>query len=259
MGFLDDELDGPAPRGRDSGGPRVRFGAIGVALGLFGRELKTWVLATLVVAACNAAAGAALGLSIGGHFGLRVQFGGGFPVTLGRRPGAAQVVLSALVYGLSLGGMTRLACLQVRGRRIRVADLFGVRDCLVELGFASALIGLATLAGFACLVLPGFVIPALLMFALPLVVDARLPAWTALRRSWDTLKGEWLTATAFHLALALVAGSGVLLCGLGIVLTAPLYSLTIAVLYADAFRGKGPAKGRSSRARGGTDVGVEGG
>ena len=243
LGFLDDEMDGPARRGRKSAGPRLRFGAIGVAFGLLGQQMGTWVLAALVVAAGNAAVGPLLGLSIGGQFGLRVQFGGGFPITLGHRPGATQVVLSALVYGLSLGAMTRMACLQVRGRRIRLADLFGVGDCLVELAFASALIGLATLAGFACLVLPGFVIPALLMFALPLVVDARLTALAALRRSWGALKGEWLTATAFHLVLALVAGSGALYCGLGIVFTAPLYSLTIAVLYAETFLDKGSAKG----------------
>ncbi len=243
MGFLDDELDGPtSPPSKSPGAARVRFGTIGVAFGLLIEQWRTWILAALVVALVNAVVGEVLGVSIGGHSGLRVQFGGGVPITLGHRPRAAQVVLSALVYGLSLGAMTRLACLQVRGHRIRVADLLGVRDCLIELAFTSALISLATLVGFLCLVLPGFILPSLFMLAWPLVVDARQTALSALRRSWRALKGQWLTATAFHLTLAIVAGSGGLLCCVGIVFTAPLYSLSLAVLYADTFLAKSPSR-----------------
>lgn len=243
MGIIDDEMDGRDP-GSGAGPkdwPRVRFGAIGEAWGLFLQQAGVWIPAVVIAGLCNAAIGGAVGVSLHREFGLRVQFGGGFPIAMRRMPGA-EAALSAFLYGLFLGGMFRMACKQVRGQPIRVTDLFGVTDCLLELAVASVLIGLATVLGFSCLVLPGFVIPALLMFTLPLVVDGRLRALDAMARSWNVLKGEWLSATVFHVVLAMVAGLGALFCCVGIVFTAPLYSLAIAVLYRDAFLGK-PGKG----------------
>lgn len=236
MGFVGDEIDGgysiPPPR------PAVRLSVIGEAWGYFSREMGVWVLAVLLAGAGNAAVNTMVGLPSGKGVGFRVMLGGGFPTGGNRAAGITQTVLSALINGFFLGGMIRMACKQVRGGRIGLGDLFGVVDCLPELALASVLISLATLAGFSCLVLPGFVVSGLLMLALPLVVDGRLGAVDAMGRSWRALKGQWLEASFVHFALALVAGAGAIFCCVGLLFTAPLYSLGVAILYRDFFPGK---------------------
>jgi len=73
------------------------------------------------------------------------------------------------------------------------------------------------------------------MFMYPLIVDGRLPATGAIIQSYHALKSQWLVATVVHLAVATVAGLGGLLGGIGLVVTGPLYALSIAVMYRDLF------------------------
>ena len=84
-------------------------------------------------------------------------------------------------------------------------------------------------------VIPGVIVSGLLMFVIPLVVIARQPATVAIGQSWKALLPQWLTAAAFHFVLVLLSGSGFLLCCVGILFTAPLYSLSIAILYHEFF------------------------
>ncbi len=83
--------------------------------------------------------------------------------------------------------------------------------------------------------IPGFIVSGLFMLAIPLVVEGRLPATGALKQSWSALKSQWLVATLFHCVLILAAWSGLLLCGVGVFLTGPLYCLAISILYRDFF------------------------
>ena len=83
--------------------------------------------------------------------------------------------------------------------------------------------------------IPGFIVSGLFMLGIPLVVEGRLPATGALYQSWEALKSQWLTATLFHVLLIIATVSGVLLCGIGLFCTGPLYSLSIAILYHDFF------------------------
>jgi hypothetical protein len=77
------------------------------------------------------------------------------------------------------------------------------------------------------------------MLAIPLVVEGRLPATGALIRSWQALKSQWLTAAVFHWVLIILAVSGIVLCFFGVLVTGPLYALSVAILY-HRFFGWGP-------------------
>ena len=57
------------------------------------------------------------------------------------------------------------------------------------------------------------------------------------RGAGSALSSQWLTATIFHIVLCLISSSGFLLCGVGILFTGPLYSLSIALLFHEFFRG----------------------
>ncbi|MBX6315025.1 MAG: hypothetical protein IRY99_19240 [Isosphaeraceae bacterium] len=237
MSYLGDQIDPLDPRSKVR--PVVRFGAIGEAWALIRRELGTWVLA-MVILLIGFSGLSLLAEAIFGP-GIRLGFRQARPFLSVSRRGAATLVQSIIyiaINGFFLGGMVRMAARQIRGQPIKVGDLFSVIDVLPELLLASFLVALAMAVGFALCVLPGFLVGGLLMFVIPLVVDGRLRATEAIRRSWRALEGQWLSATLFHLVAGLLASSGFLLCGIGILITAPLYAVSVTVLYRDFFSGK---------------------
>jgi len=153
---------------------------------------------------------------------------------------ALHLVLASVINGFFLGGMYRIACRQVRGMPIRVNQLFSVLDVLNELAMGSIACATAVcLATVICMVIPGLILHGLLMFTLPLIVDARLRAFEAMRLSWNALKTQWLSATLFHLVASFLSGLGFCFCLVGIVITGPLYVLAVTVLYRDYFPFKG--------------------
>jgi hypothetical protein len=215
--------------------PLVRFRVIKDAWGLYKRHALIWSATVLIMMAANACVDSVIFAILGKG---RALGPGGFRLFL-PAAGALGYILSTTVSGFFAGGMIRMAGQQIRGRAPRFEDLFSITDCWFDLVLVSFLIGLSTWAGLHLCIIPGFIIHGLFMLAIPLVVEGRLPATGALIQSWQALKSQWLTAAVFHWLLIIVAVSGILLCFFGVLLTGPLYSLSVAILYQNYF-GWGP-------------------
>jgi uncharacterized membrane protein len=212
--------------------PMVRFDVIGDAWRLYRRHPGIWSLAILIVLIGYSTVSNAV-FALVGLDGPVVR--GGFRLTLTPGAGALHYVITSVIGGFFVGGLIRMASNQVRGRAPRIKDLVSVMDVGLELVLAATLYGAATFVGSMLCVIPGVIVSGLLMLAIPLVVIARQPATAAIGRSWNVLLPQWLTATVFHFVLVLLSGSGFLLCCVGIFFTAPLYSLSIAILYHEFF------------------------
>jgi hypothetical protein len=213
----------------------VRFSAINEAWAFFKDQPGAWILAGLVVLLGNWAFFAA----VKSVFGLDLPPGDGFVMRVPPASELVSAVFAAVLNGVLLGGLFRLACSQVKGHRISVWEMTQITDVFPQLAAGAAIYGAATcLAATFCFVIPAFVLAGVWMFAIPLIVDGKLRAVDALSQSWRVLKGEWLIATVFHFVVSLLAGIGVCCFGVGLFLTMPLYCLSIAVLYRDAFIGK---------------------
>ena len=168
---------------------------------------------------------------------------------------AVNHVLAVLVGGYNavfFGGVYRMALRQRRGEPISVLGLFSAFPQalpLLMVGIvAPAILGLAaglcvwllhlylpisaavTIADMVVW-LPGVVLGGLLMFAPLLVVDTGANAAGALLGSVRLLKGQWLMGILFYFVAALVGGLGVLVCGVGMLATYPLFLISIAVGY----------------------------
>jgi hypothetical protein len=230
MGILDDEVDGLGRKYRAF--PLMRFSAIGEAWEFLLARWPLWVLTVVVVLAANSVLGGMLFTA----FGIKKP-DGTWPFWIGlSRPGLAlQFMLTTVVNGLFLGGMFRMACQQLRGRAVGLGALFSIVDVLPQLLLGSVLYALAVYAGFCVFVLPGFIISGVLMFTIPLIVDGGRDATAAVAQSWRALKGQWLVAAVFHAVAGFVAWMGLCFCGVGFLLTAPVYCMSIAVLYRDFF------------------------
>ncbi|GAC1465728.1 MAG: hypothetical protein NVSMB9_05620 [Isosphaeraceae bacterium] len=229
---FDDPADAPYRGPLPSFPPRVRFGAIGEGWEFFKQRMGTWLLAGLIVVLGNWAVFGAVHAIIGTNF---PPAGGGFRVQVPPPGPLLDALLAGVLNGFLLGGMFRMACLQVRGQPISVNHLFQVTDVLPELVIGSALYGLGCFLAASFCLLPAFVLAGVWMFTIPLIVDARLHAIDAIGQSWRALKREWLTATVFQLTTNLIAGLGACFCCGGLLFTMPLYCLSIAVLYRDFF------------------------
>jgi hypothetical protein len=213
--------------------PLIQFRVIGEAWRLYKRHWGVWSLAMLIVLLGESIVSSA----VFGMLGLRhsPHHHGGFrwPITPIR--GAVGYHVSFAIAGFFLGGMIRMASNQIRGRAPRLEHLFSITDVWLDLLLGSVLYGAAIfVAAWFCFV-PAFLAAGVFMFTLPLVVEGKLPATGAMMQSWHALKSQWLAATVFHLILSLLAGSGALLCGIGLLVTGPLYSLSVALLYHDFF------------------------
>jgi len=212
--------------------PQVRFAVIGEAWQLYKRHWGVWSLAMLIVLVGNViltgAIYSVLGIHDRGHHG-------GFRWPITPVHGVVQYLVSFVITGFFLAGMIRMASNQIRGRAPRVEDLFGITDVWLDVVLGSVLYGAAIFVGAWFFLIPGLIAAGVFMFTLPLVVEGKLPATGAMIQSWHTLKSQWLTATIFQFVLFLVAGAGALLCGIGLLLTGPLYCLSIAILYHDLF------------------------
>lgn len=78
------------------------------------------------------------------------------------------------------------------------------------------------------LIFPFFLTPLL-------IVDQRLSIAEAAAVSWKQVSKMYFRALVFYIVMGLVAGSGAVLCGIGLIFTLPLYQLAIAVAYRDNF------------------------
>jgi hypothetical protein len=217
--------------------PRVRFSAIGEGWDLFKDQWLTWVVTSLVVIVVNSLLGGIAVALLPDD--LKFKFDpNGLQIKSSQGPTFLVAAIESLINGFLYAGMFRMACLQIRGRRIHVSDLFSVTDVAGQLAIGVLLSFLLVSVGFGCCFLPGLVISSVLMFVAPLIVDGRLPGVEAIGRSWGALKGEMLTATLFYFVVVVLHSLGAIFCGIGLLFTMPIYCLSIAVLYRDFFLGK---------------------
>jgi hypothetical protein len=215
--------------------PLVRFGVVKDAWALYKQHAVVWSVATFIAIALHSFSNSLLFAVL--HRGEPLG-PGGFRLFI---PSADPVSLTAstVVTGFFLGGMVRMAGRQLRGGTPRLEDLFSMTDCWFDLVLVSFLIGIATSIGLALFVIPGFIVSGLFMLAIPLVAEGRLPATGALIQSWHALKSQWLTAAVFHWVLIILAVSGVCFCYFPVLITGPLYCLSVTMLY-QRFFGWGP-------------------
>lgn len=83
--------------------------------------------------------------------------------------------------------------------------------------------------------LANLTVGTLVMFALPLVGHKKLDFWTAMLESADAVKQNFFAFLGLGLVGGLIAFSGAIFFGIGIVLTFPVYFTIVARAYIDVF------------------------
>jgi hypothetical protein len=133
------------------------------------------------------------------------------------------------------GGWWRTATKQLRGEEVSVRDLFYGGSHFLPLLGASIPLGILYIIGSILCFFPAFVVLGLFHFTVPLIVDRRMSAGSAISASFNATKGHWFMFSLFALVVYLLSSSGVILCYVGLLATYPLQITIMAIAYRDTF------------------------
>ena len=139
--------------------------------------------------------------------------------------------LQLLIAQYFWGGLFRMAINHVRTGRADMVDFFCVYDVLPALLMAGLVLPLMSFLGVALCLVPGILVAGLTMFVLPLIVDQEMGFFRALTASYRALKPHVLTASLFATVMFLLTCSGLMLFGVGLLVSGPLATLAIAIFY----------------------------
>ncbi|MFZ4931341.1 beta-carotene 15,15'-monooxygenase [Chryseobacterium sp. Mn2064] len=121
---------------------------------------------------------------------------------------------------------------------IEFSDLFiGYRQNFVNILIYSLLSGIISTVAFVLCVLPGFFVYPLLLIGYPILLFENASATDALKKSFNIAKENYGIFLLTTFLGVLISVAGVILCGIGIILTAPFMMIVMYSTYC-AFLGK---------------------
>ncbi len=137
--------------------------------------------------------------------------------------GLAQTFLSLSVTSCFLLGYFHALSKIDAGADPELGDLFSQVDKLVPAVLTSVLCSVLITLGVLCCILPGVILIPLYPTALYLVYKGESDSIRALKKAWAELRGELVMAIITMLSLGCVAFLGLLACGVGALVTIPIY------------------------------------
>ena len=218
------------PRPVPPGPPQVRFETIAEAWALMREDLGTWVVAALIVGVLS------LGIS------YPVNFLSNF-LLVGNIQGPAfgdvkfwpiLTFQSLFSQGISMcftAGMLAFCLKRLRGEPLSYSNLFiGFPRFLTYLG-AGVLYSIITFVGALFCIIPGLYLVGALAFTPLIILDQKAGAIEALQISYATLSRSGFAMFALPFVCSLLMLLGLFACCVGILFTAPIYFIVIAMHY----------------------------
>ncbi|MFT5219936.1 MAG: putative membrane protein [Planctomycetota bacterium] len=142
----------------------------------------------------------------------------------------AVVVTMPLMLGVIIMGLRHAA-----GESVTVGSIFSHFGSIPTLTLAYILQTILIMIGLLLLVLPGIYLMFAYMYAIPLVIEKKMPAWQALETSRKALTRVWFRFAGFILLITLIIGLGVLTLGIAWIWTIPWSVLAFAMVYLKLF------------------------
>lgn len=143
--------------------------------------------------------------------------------------GLFSLVAVALTF-LIQAGITKAALDIVDGRQIEVQSLI-IRDNLGQVLLTALLVGVATAIGYVLCILPGLAVLIFTSFAMHFVIDQRMAATDAIRASVELVRSHLGPVVALLVVGYLINMVGSLLCGIGLLVSAPVVFIAITYAY----------------------------
>ncbi|MCZ0730831.1 membrane protein [Mycolicibacterium iranicum] len=136
------------------------------------------------------------------------------------------LIVTAAIQSAYLGGIFDIA----NGQQVSVGSFFRPRN-IGNVVIASLITGVISTIGYFLCILPGLIASFLFMFTTIAVLDRNLSPVDAIKSSFETVKNNLGPALLTALAAVAVIIVGFLLCGVGILVGAPLATLLLVYAY----------------------------
>jgi uncharacterized membrane protein len=144
--------------------------------------------------------------------------------------------IGILIVGPLLCGFYYIIFQRMKGQRATTGDLFKGFDVLWDALLAwvfifavTFIVGLVPFLGIILSLLAG----APFIFVFPLILERRLSFIDAIKESLQLFKEQWSDLIPFYVVASLVGVAGLLLVGIGVIFTFPIYVYATACLYRD--------------------------
>jgi hypothetical protein len=145
-------------------------------------------------------------------------------------------IIGWLLSGPLMGGLCVLLLNRMRGRAAQVSDVFiGFGPLFWQLLLVRVVAHILISVGLLFCLLPGIYLAVAWAFAIPLVIERNMEFWSAMEVSRKVVNKVWWPMFGLLILAYLIAASGILLCLIGIIVTAPIALAAILYAYEDIF------------------------
>jgi uncharacterized membrane protein len=149
---------------------------------------------------------------------------------------AAYVVMPFAIAGFFSGAFALM-----KTGRLAFEDFTKILQRPGEILVAGILIALIASIGFVLCVVPGIYAKVAMFFAFPLVIEKGVPAVDAIKASFHVVNKNFVEVFLLALACFGVMVAGMLLCGIGMLVTMPLVYCIMAAAFVQVFGLEGEA------------------
>ena len=158
-------------------------------------------------------------------------------------------VLGLLLTGPLLAGLFLYFLKKLRGEAATVETAFTgfFSKRFLHLFLAYFVASALTMLGFLCLILPGIYLLVAWCFTLALIIDKGMDFWPAMELSRRMVHKHWWKMLLFLLVLTGVLFVGILCCGIGIFVAAPIAIAAFMYAYEEVFGAWVPASSTSGQ------------
>ena len=122
---------------------------------------------------------------------------------------------------------------KIRGQKIDIGDIGRGFSFFVAAVLSQIIISVFVSIGFIFCIIPGIVVSALYIFAPALIVEKKLDFWQAMEASRKIVSHYLFEMSIFVIVLGFINLLGVLLCGVGVLISIPITFGAMAAAYDD--------------------------
>ena len=142
-------------------------------------------------------------------------------------------VIGLILAGPLTAGFFYIIFNRIRGKEFYMGDIAKGFEVFVAAVLADILISVFVGIGLALLIIPGIIISALYMFAIPLIMEKKMDFWQAMEYSRKLVSKNLFELSIFMLVLYILLFIGVLLLLVGFFVALPIVFAAIAYAYSD--------------------------
>ncbi|NOY58295.1 MAG: hypothetical protein GXO75_05075 [Calditrichaeota bacterium] len=122
---------------------------------------------------------------------------------------------------------------KIRGGKIDIGDIGKGFSFFVAAALSYIIVGFFISIGFIFCIIPGIVISALYIFTPAIIAEKNLDFWQAMEASRKIVTSHLFEMSIFVIVLGFINLLGVLLCGIGVLISIPLTFAAMAAAYDD--------------------------